>query len=316
MKVLLVSPPFYGYHSVIKSEIERQGHHCDEYLYPNGFIYVILSLFPFLKNIYNSMKDRHFRTNINKFKAAHDIVLVVKGSEISNDNHILLRQINPNAKFILYIWDDIKLDVGELNVMKYYDSVFSYNSKDCEKYSLNFRPMFYDQSIVIDNDSIKDIDLFYIASYRPDRLHFINRVIKSVKIHRTTNVIILRCSFLNFLSRIENLAFKELFKFRKVPYNEMMRLLCRSKCSIELCRPGQESLSTRSFEALYTKTKVVTTNKTIENYDFYHPSNVLIVDEFNPVIPYDWIHIPFKELDPNIMEKYSLYTFVKELIGQ
>lgn len=314
MKVLLIAPQFYGYHKLIRKEIERMGYRCDEYLYPDGFFFNLFSITPILKRWSNLIKDFHLRNSINKNRESYDIVLIIKGSEISLKNHLLLRQLFPDAKFSLYIWDDIELDRGEIDVMKFYDRVFSYNPNDCKKYNMVFRPMFFDQSILLDYSTPKDIDLFYIASYRPNRLCFINRIFNNTQIYNLVYKIILRCSLFSFIRHIENIKHIKYFNFLKVPYRDMVQYLSRSKCSIELCRPGQESLSTRSFEALYTKTKIITTNASIKSYDFYNPVNVLVVDEENPIIPLEWVNLPFQDIDKELLKKYTLQTFVQELI--
>ncbi|WP_228731997.1 MULTISPECIES: hypothetical protein [Pseudomonas] len=43
--------------------------------------------------------------------------------------------------------------------------------------------------------------------------------------------------------------------------------------------PGQAGLSFRFFEAMTSRKKVITTNKSVVDYDFYNPANILVIDE-------------------------------------
>ena len=97
-------------------------------------------------------------------------------------------------------------------------------------------------------------------------------------------------------------------------YDVMINYLGKAKCCVELCRPHQKSLSTRSFEALGTRTKVITTNQSIKNYDFYNPQNILVVDENNPIIPADWINEPYTNIKDEILNRYTLQYFVRTLL--
>lgn len=313
MKVLLISSAFYGYHCVIRKGIEKLGFECDEYIFAHGFLYNILSILPISGKISDKLRDNHFKRHISRYAHPYDKIVVIKGSCISNENHRLLRELNPAAKFSLYIWDDIALDMGELDIMQYYDKVFSYNPQDCLKYNMIFRPMFFDNTI--DKPAMKkDIDLFYIASYRKNRIKFIEKVLENTKAYRIRYKVILKSSLPFFFSRCDNIKHWRFFRFHALPYQEMYSFLNRSRCSIELCRPGQEALSTRAFESLYTQTKIITTNESIKDYDFYCADNVLVVDENNPSIPEWWIKTPFYHIDKCILEKYSLDSFCSELL--
>ena len=79
--------------------------------------------------------------------------------------------------------------------------------------------------------------------------------------------------------------------------------------------PGAKSLSTRPFEAIGANCKLITTNKEIQKYDFYNENNICVVDENNPQIDIDWIHSPFISIPNDILEKYSIGSFVNDLLN-
>ena len=67
---------------------------------------------------------------------------------------------------------------------------------------------------------------------------------------------------------------------------------------MEIQRTEQVGLSFRIFEALGHRKKLITTNKDIVNYDFYHPQNILVVDENTIEIPEEFVTSPYVEIEP------------------
>ena len=80
--------------------------------------------------------------------------------------------------------------------------------------------------------------------------------------------------------------------------------------------PGQAGLSFRFFEAMASRKKVITTNKSVVDYDFYNPANILVIDENSPVIPEHFITAPYVDIPAPIYEKYTLQGWVKTVFSQ
>jgi len=59
--------------------------------------------------------------------------------------------------------------------------------------------------------------------------------------------------------------------------------------------------------------KLITTNTGIKKYDFYNPKNILILDRDNPQIPPEFWDSPYEPIPQQIIDRYSLASFVREL---
>lgn len=70
----------------------------------------------------------------------------------------------------------------------------------------------------------------------------------------------------------------------------------------------------RSIEIVGLRKKLITTNKDIVNYDFYHPDNILILDRRNPVIDRSFFEKPYKMLEERIYGKYSLSSWLTQIL--
>jgi hypothetical protein len=96
---------------------------------------------------------------------------------------------------------------------------------------------------------------------------------------------------------------------------EVSELIQKAKIIVEIQRTEQVGLSFRIFEALGHRKKLITTNKDIVNYDFYHPQNILVVDENNIEISEDFVTSPYVEIDETILSKYKIENWVKPIFG-
>ena len=85
-----------------------------------------------------------------------------------------------------------------------------------------------------------------------------------------------------------------------------------SKIFLDLIRHGHNGLSFRIFEALAMQRKIITTNKSISQYDFYNPNNILILDENKPInIKHDFFTTPYEPLSDEMYHKYTIENWVK-----
>jgi hypothetical protein len=313
-RILFLSPDFYNYFLLIEKEFIRQGYGVRTVIYPYSKKYKAYCFFNGFEKQRLQYELRYFNSNVDFSKDRYDYIVCIKPSVIPKEILVKLRGQNPSAKFIAYLWDDINNDLKVKEYLQYFNEVFSYSLYDCEQYGFRFRPMFYDNSNLLETKD-KDIDIFYIGSYRTDRFDFACSLLKSNKFRHLNIKIILRCSILLFLSTFKHFKYWHIFKTQGVPYQKMLEYMCHSRCAIELPY-RQTGMTTRPIEALITKTKIVTTNPLIKSYNLYHPDNFLIVNPDNIEIPLEWLSKPFVRPSDEVLNLYSIRQFVKDLISR
>lgn len=311
--VLLIAPRFYGYWSLMKQGIERESFTVDVMLYPSSWFFKLLTQFCLLKILQSLYEYIYYRYHFKLLSVKYDFVVMVKPSIIPVNNLTVLRERYKSAKFVSYIWDDIKNDPKELDILKFFDKTFSYSKGDCHHYGFDFRPMFYNDLCDYKFDK-KTIDLFYIGSYHESRFNFLVKLFKEAGEKKLECKFILRCSRFLQLSNKRHLRYKSFFRSNNLSYSEMINLLEESRCSIEIPFPGQCGTTTRPIESLATRTKIITTNRDIINNPLYHPSNCYIIDPDNPSLDIEWLFAPYHELDDTIMRFYSLSQFTKDIL--
>ena len=103
-------------------------------------------------------------------------------------------------------------------------------------------------------------------------------------------------------------------KKHNIPYSETLEWIGRSRCLVDIMQPGQTGLTLRPLEALFCKKKLLTNNPAIKNESFYHPNNVLILND-NTRSFFEFMSLPYHEPDSAIVEKYDIRHWIKQFEG-
>ena len=78
---------------------------------------------------------------------------------------------------------------------------------------------------------------------------------------------------------------------------------------------ARKASALRSFYKFLMLEKIITTNQFIQRYDFYNPTNILIIDRNNPVISDKFFEADYEAVPAEIYNKYSLESWIYEILG-
>ena len=82
---------------------------------------------------------------------------------------------------------------------------------------------------------------------------------------------------------------------------------------MDLVREHQTGLSFRVFEALATDNKIITNNNNIENYGFFNPKNILIINNDFENLEVDFFNNDYETISPEIYNHYTINNWVKNI---
>ncbi len=71
------------------------------------------------------------------------------------------------------------------------------------------------------------------------------------------------------------------FSFTSLSQEETLDIISQSKVVVDIEHPGQVGLTMRTLEMLGCQKKLITTNKSVREYDFYNEDNILVVERNN-----------------------------------
>jgi hypothetical protein len=90
-------------------------------------------------------------------------------------------------------------------------------------------------------------------------------------------------------------------------------VFAESLAVVDIEHPNQRGLTIRTFETIGAGKKLITTNKSVVNYDFYSSGNVFVIDRAKPEIPLNFLMTPAAQYSSEILYRYSLAGWIDEI---
>lgn len=319
-KILFVSPEFFGIDRSIIKVLEAKGasvQWVNERSINSALSRAINSVSPMF---FYAQSNRYFRNVVENVKDDIDIILVIKGEMISAKTIALLRSRFKNAKLNLYLFDSVKNVKGILRKVSLYDRVMSFEPGDCEKYGFEFRPLFCDfEKTQIGQIEEEKYDICFYGTMYGDRFHIVNQVREYCNDNNMKfySFCYLRGRFMKIYYWFTNKGFrkmdKQMLSFVPKPTAELSKVVRSSNVVLDANDIHQQGLTIRTIETLVSGKKMITTNKDIVNYDFYNPSNILIIDRDNIQIDRSFFEREFVPIEPKVLEKYTAEGWVEDV---
>lgn len=319
MNILLVGMRFCNYEQLIKEEYEKMGHKVtlvNDASERNTVYSRILS---------NNAKEHILkkyqqRTLYSIAVEEFDLVIVIVGRFLQRFFFETIKSKNPTAKFVLYLWDDVARVENFERVKKYYDEIFSFDPVDCSDYGFNFLPLFYTREFFLSKYK-KKFSIYSALSNHSDR----QRIVKSIVAQSRTKSDML---FYINMGRFEYAKhwFSNIFNKERcnecihyvpspISKEENIKLMKQSKALLDVQFSSQIGLTIRTIEALGSETKLITTNRSVQYYDFYNANNIYILERNNPIISLEFLEMEYKPVEPMIMNKYSITSWCKGILA-
>ena len=320
--VLLLAPKFFGYELEIKKELENLGAkviYFDERPKNDFFTKVFIRLN--LKSFISKKIDDYYKNIIQEIKdESIDYLFLVDVETVPLKFIEKTILMNPKLKVLTYFWDSVKNRKKSLEYLAYSNKFFSFDLKDAEAdIRIEFLPLFYidDYKNIanIENELVYDIS--FIGTVHSDRYKIIKKIEEQVKeLNLKTYFYFYSPSkILFFFQKLFKKDFKYIkwkdVSFKSLSKSDVIDIIKQSKTIIDIQHPFQTGLTMRTIEMFGAKKKLFTTNKDIENYDFYNRSNIFIINRNEPKLDFDFFKKDYEEIDKTIYEKYSLNSWLK-----
>lgn len=314
MRVCLISFDFFNFDQNIILELKRRNIEAD-HIDISKFKYQYTSIFDRISNFFNKLilkkNKKTFEMEKDVLKRLqnlghYDVILVIRPDCFTRQTHL---EIKKHAnKYISYIYDSCTRFPIDHLLNGIFDEIFSFDIEDSKKYDFTFITNYiYTNKKEIQYNNETNNNVFIIISI-DERFPFLNNIA-------------------NYLSK-EEIPFKFILIGKRKPKNINVKItyskkhifiddlkddLENSKIFLDLIRKDHNGLSFRIFESLSMQRKIITTNKSISQYDFYNSNNILILDENNLdiKIPSDFLTTPYQPLSPETYHKYTIENWVK-----
>jgi len=323
-KILYIGVSTFNYEKEIKLGLENLGATVDYYdeRPANDFLTKVFLRLN-LKSLIQSKINKYYSEVLHKTKNIdYDYVFIIKLETIDKKILKKLKDTQKDATFILYLWDSIQNYKGKERLLPFFDKAFSFDKTDTIKYNeLSFLPLFYIplyEKLPVEKDTLL-YDLCFLGTGHSDRYSIVQEIKKQIK---KSNLNVYSFFYLQdkkifWIRKIFDKQMRSAnisdFSFTSLNQNQLLDKILQSNVIIDIEHQGQVGLTMRTIEALGCHKKLLTTNKSIKDYDFYNENNIYIIDRNDIKLDKQFFKTPYQKLNKDIYEKYSLKNWLKAI---
>lgn len=239
----------------------------------------------------------------------YDFSIIFRPDLLENSFLENIRSIS--SKMIAYQWDGIERYPAILEKISLFDDFFCFNPEDAKE-NIKFLPNFYFDHVNILPERSK-YGITYIGYYYDDRFDLLEKLGNSLK-NVKLNFLLRPFTEEQFvkIKRSKNIQhIKQIYSYKK-----LLSVSNKSDVLLDIKHPAHSGLSFRFFEGMLLQKKIITTNDSVVNYDFYNPNNILILkDDHTAADLQAFLALPYQPLQMDILQKYSFSNWFYNLIG-
>lgn len=278
----------------------------------------------FYKQIYrNNRYKKQLKDKQSLFKAQkllsdiqYEYTLVIR-PDIFSEQVLTLLKKHTKRKLIGYQWDGLKRFPVK-NIIHLFDQFFVFDNNDLtnpdyKHVQLKCTTNFYFDMIKPNKNQNKKLLAYYIGDHQACRVNAIEKCAEKLKENGINIKFIIPTSKTSDIKcyQSNNIIFG---KINRLSYNDNLKNVNEADILVDFVIARHNGLSFRHFEALYFKKKLITTNKHIKSYDFYHPNNIFIWDGENLDNLNEFLNKPIVPISSQIVEKYSFKKWINSIL--
>lgn len=323
-RILFFAPKFFGYEVAIANKLQELGAQVMQFDERPKNNFLTKALIRIDRNIIKRTITQYYKNILSQTQQQKfDYVFVVNLEAMTPEIVALLRNQQPQAKFILYMWDSIKNKKPAQLAFKLFDWCYSFDKNDASTLpNVNFRPLFFIDEFDSKTWNTKTnilYDLCFIGTVHSDRYNLVKSVKKQADSLglKTYFYLYFHNKILFYYKKARDIKFYNArvseFEFSPISAVDLAQKIKESGAVLDVQHPHQTGLTMRTLEMLGASKKIVTTNKHIVEYDFFNPQNIAIIDRENPKIDASFFKSEFVEVDNNIRERYSIGGWLLEI---
>lgn len=320
-RILMFCPRFFGYDQKIAEALRQQGHLVDLYdeRVSNGVL--AKTCIRYDVSLFHPVMERYIaRIMAENADKQYDYIFVIKGEGLTRRSLKALRQAYPKAKLILYLWDSLDNIADGVGKLKLYDRALTFDPQDAKNYPMVFRPLFYHAGFA-GAGNCKDFayDIAFIGTAHSSRPRIVKELTRqcAAQGRKVYSYLFTPHYFVYLYNKLLNKEYRSVswaeLETKPLPSQTVRQVYDTSRCVLDVEHGRQRGLTIRTIEMLGMEKKVITTNRLIADYDFYHPNNFLIIDRDRPSLDMAFLDTDYTPLPKAIQEKYSLNSFLEEI---
>lgn len=212
-----------------------------------------------------------------------------------------IKKKNPHARLIVWYWNTINDENRLDEKYKSICEIWSFDKMDCERYGMNQNIQFYYPSDIGNEDIVYDA---MFVGREKGRIQKLKEICDMLQKNRL-NVYIYVPRDKKEKGHLEKKILKP------IEYKENLKLISQSNCIIDIPKDGQYGMTWRVLEAVFYSKKLITTDKSIAEAEFYNPANIFIWDNPSSEELKKFFSIPYEPISDEILNRYTFETWIR-----
>ncbi len=236
-------------------------------------------------------------------KEAEQVIIFDYGYQKGMEQYI--KKINPSCQVYLFIWNIIDKKHKNHKLFTDKNAIYSTDRECCRKYHLKYNHMFYTRRYYQTYSAKYQNRLFFLGADkgRAPYLAVLKQKLEQSGLTCDIRVVVKS----NHSFRDPSLA--GIVTKNSLSYEEYCNKIQHSGVLLDVNQKGQRALTMRVMEAIYFSKKLITNNKDIVHYPFYHENNIYLLPEKLSRVSVkeiqDFIERPFLPYSEEILSYYD-----------
>ena len=334
MNILLIGPTYMDLYKDIINELGRLGHVVDfiKERHSKNDPLNIRREYTITKRHSDRQKKEYWKKYLlsPQYNKIYDLLIVIDGQGLHPYLFDILKVRNSGIVCVNYLFDTIKGVYRFDKFFGYFDKVFTFDLSESKKFNILFLPIYWCPD---DAHHEEKYDLFGFGAYTPSRFavyeHFYNGL-KDRPVYIKLFAIVkckewfheLKRKIRGVLGLIQYIPIKDyhspIICHETIKPKEFRELIYCSRVVLDTNPPHQDGLTARFMWALGAKKKIITTNSSVLNYDFFTNEQILIVDKdglfkLNEVLKFIDANLYLSQSTINEIDKYRIDNWLKTI---
>lgn len=266
---------------------------------------------PFAKEQKRRKTEKRLQlSQLQKITEKTDYALIIR-PDLLNDE-VILEVKNKTKKLIGYQWDGIERYPQVVEKTMFFDHFFVFDKKDL-KVNENFKltqNFYFDFNLEAPEKPSKDV--FFIGSHIENRMPLLIDITQYLINNNFKTDINVIGSSKKYIQKVGETGIRHITEI--FDFNKNYEHIKDSKAILDLLNNVHNGLSFRTFEALGFQKKLITDNKEVLNYDFYHKNNIFVLGTNSLEDLQDFMDLPYQIMPKEVYSKYSFTQWIYTIL--
>lgn len=323
-KILILLPSNYQLYTLIEKNLLENGYDATV-LIPDLKKFKYRNFYQKIKNFQQKtfLNNREYKRKLKEEFVTHqvieainkhsfyDYVLVIRADFFSLE--ILEHAKSKTHNFVSYHFDGINRYPEIFKRIRIFDRFYVFDRQDIEQYS-NFELLpctnFYFDFYELRDENIK-FDFYFLGSYHESRNVTLLNFQKFAEKHQ----LVAKMDIVYDKENKPKSDFQAKFECMTnyISFEKYLLNVQNSRYILDILISEHRGLSFRVFESLKYKKKLITSNPTIVDYEFYHPNNIFVLDNnYDQLL--EFLDLPYVDIDASIVNTYSFTNWLNYLL--